>query len=155
MPRGSPYNATMMMASDAGGGGKGRCGCCSRGGGHVVPPAPPLPPVQFWLPGFLSYKASVAVHSSGDDPSLMTGGLGDQAPYASSASLSSSAASSHLPPPPVSLALGARRACVSYTPVFQGIDLRVVRPLAAREKLAMRDAVDVLDRLGASGCRGG
>jgi len=52
-------------------------------------------------------------------------------------------------PPPVFLALGARRACVPYTPAFQGIDLRVVRPLSAREKLAMRDAVGVLVRLGA------
>jgi len=53
------------------------------------------------------------------------------------------------PPPPVFLALGARRACVPYTPAFQGIDIRVVRPLSAREKLAMRDAVCVLVRLGA------
>jgi hypothetical protein len=53
------------------------------------------------------------------------------------------------PPPPVFLALGARRACVPYTPAFQGIDIRVVRPLGAREKLAMRDAVSVLVRLGA------
>ncbi len=58
-------------------------------------------------------------------------------------------ASSHLPPPPVFLALGARRACVPYTPAFQGIDLRVVRPLGARENLAMHDAVGVLVRLGA------
>jgi len=33
----------------------------------VVPPGPPLPPVQFWLAGFPAYKASVAGHSSGDD----------------------------------------------------------------------------------------
>jgi len=39
--------------------------------------------------------------------------------------------------------------CAPYTPAFQGIDLRVVRPLSAREKLAMRDAVGVLVRLGA------
>jgi hypothetical protein len=70
--------------------------------------------------------------------------------------MSSSASSRLLPPPPpvvapppVFLALGARRACVPYTPAFQGIDLRVVRPLSAREKLAMRDAVCVLVRLGA------
>ena len=49
----------------------------------------------------------------------------------------------------VFLALGARRACVPYTPAFQGIDLRVVQPLSAREKLAMRDAVSVLVWLGA------
>src|SRR5258707_7558334 len=73
------------------------------------------------------------------------------------------AASSHLPPPPppvvtpppVFLALGTRHACVSYTPAFQGIDLRVVRPLGAREKLAMRDAVGVLVRLGAKVVRAG
>ena len=53
------------------------------------------------------------------------------------------------PPPPVFLALGARRACVPYTPAFQGIDIRVVRPLSAREKLAMCDAVSLLVRLGA------
>ncbi|ETW76790.1 hypothetical protein HETIRDRAFT_430105 [Heterobasidion irregulare TC 32-1] len=51
--------------------------------------------------------------------------------------------------PPVFLALGARRACIPYTPAFQGLDLRVVRPVSAREKLAVRDAVNVLMRLGA------
>jgi len=70
--------------------------------------------------------------------------------------MSSSASSHLLPPPPpvvtpplVFLALGARRACVPYTPAFQSIDLRIVRPLSTRSKLAMRDAVNVLVRLGA------
>ncbi|THH12180.1 hypothetical protein EW146_g7801 [Bondarzewia mesenterica] len=53
------------------------------------------------------------------------------------------------PPPPVFLALGARRACIPYTPAFQGLDLRVVRPVTARERLAVRDAVGVLTRIGA------
>jgi hypothetical protein len=44
--------------------------------------------------------------------------------------------------------IGARRACVPYTPAFQGIDLCVVRLLSTREKLAMRDAVGVLVRRG-------
>jgi len=116
----------------------------------VVPPAPPLLPVQFWLPGFPAYKASVAGHSSRDDDRRRRRRHRDQASSASSATLSSSEASSHLPPPPpppviipppVFPALGARRVCVPYTPVFQGIDLRVVRPLGAREKIAMRDAL--------------
>ena len=47
------------------------------------------------------------------------------------------------------LALGAWRACVPYTPAFQGIDLRVVRLLSAREKLAICNAVSRLVRLGA------
>ncbi|KAI0263612.1 hypothetical protein BC834DRAFT_886610 [Gloeopeniophorella convolvens] len=34
--------------------------------------------------------------------------------------------------PPVFLAPGARRPCVPYMPVFQGVDLRVVRPLSTR-----------------------
>ena len=138
-----------------------------KGGAHaeaVVPPAPPLPPVQFWLPGFPAYKmdlarsgragASAADHSEeGDQDHRQRRRRRDS--QASSASSASSA--SRLlpqprqppPPPPVFLALGARRACVPYTPAFQGIDLRVVRPLSAREKLAMRDAVSVLVRLGA------
>lgn len=52
-------------------------------------------------------------------------------------------------PPPVFIALGARRACIPYTPAFQGLDLRVVRPVSAREKLVVRDAVEILGRLGA------
>jgi hypothetical protein len=61
--------------------------------------------------------------------------------------MSSSASHMLLPPitpPPVFLALDARRARVPHTPAIQGIDLRVVRPFSAREKLAMRDVVDVL-----------
>ncbi len=57
--------------------------------------------------------------------------------------LSLSVASSHLLPPPVSLVLGVCYTCV-YTPVFQGINLRVVHPLGACEKLAMHDVVGVL-----------
>ncbi|KAH9968397.1 hypothetical protein BJV74DRAFT_990677 [Russula compacta] len=51
--------------------------------------------------------------------------------------------------PSVFLALGARCACVPYAPVFQGINLCVVRPLSVREMLTMCDAVSVLVRLGA------
>jgi len=162
MPRGSPYNATMTLASDAGGrerDGGGEAGAAAAAAAEaVVPPALPLPPVQFWLPGFPAYKASAVGRSSGDDHDRRHRRRHrDRASSASSATLSSSAASAHLPPlpppvvapPPVFLALGARRACVPYTPAFQGIDLRVVRPLSAREKLAMRDAVSVLVRLGA------
>lgn len=172
MPRGSPYNATMTLASDAGGGrerdgggGEGEGGgaaAAAAGEEAVVPPAPPLPPVQFWLPGFPAYKASVAGHSGDDngDGRHRRRRHRDQASSSSaslsSVTMSSSASSRLLPPPPpvvapppVFLALGARRACVPYTPAFQGIDLRVVRPLSAREKLAMRDAVCVLVRLGA------
>src|SRR5260221_14680741 len=64
-----------------------------------------------------------------------------------SATLISSAASSHLPPLPVFLALGVRRACV-YTPAFQGINLWVVCPLGMRKKLATRDVVGMLGHLG-------
>jgi hypothetical protein len=61
-----------------------------------------------------------------------------------------SASASHmlLPPPPVFLALCARRARVPHTPAIQGIDLSVVRLLSAREKFAIRDAVGVLVRRG-------
>jgi len=143
------------MAFDAGGGrerddsgGEGGAAAAVAEEG-VVPPAPPLPPVQFWLAGFPAYKASMAGHSSGDDDRRRRRRHRDQGSSASSATLSSSAASSHLPPPPVFLALGARRACVPDMPAFRGIDIRVVRPFCAREKLAMRDAVGVLVRLGA------
>jgi len=123
----------------------------------VVPPAPPLPPVQFWLPGYPAYKLDHTRAGSGGGGG---GGGGSPAsrrrqrgePASPSSSTRSSAQSLLLqqrPPPPVFLALGARRACVPYTPAFQGVDLRVVRPLSAREKLAMRDAVSVLVRLGA------
>jgi len=151
----------MTLASDAGDGrdrdGGGEGGAAAAGAEAVVPPAPPLPPVQFWLPGFPAYKMSVAGHSSGDDHDRRHRRRHrDRASSASTATMSSSASSHLLPPPPpvvtpppVFLALGARRACVPYTPAFQGIDLRVVRPLSAREKLAMRDAVGVLVRLGA------
>jgi hypothetical protein len=125
----------------------------------VVPPAPPLPPVQFWLPGFPAYKMNLgrsrrSVSASTEDDRRRRRHR-DHHHRTSSASTSVSSASSTSrvlqppPPPPVFLALGARRACVPYTPAFQGIDIRVVRPLSAREKLAMRDAVSVLVRLGA------
>jgi len=161
MPRGSPYNATMTLASDAGGEGGGADAGAAATEEAVVPPAPPLPPVQFWLPGFPAYKATVAGHSGDGDDRRHRRRHRDRAPSSSSLSsvtMSSSSSSRFLPPPPpppvvapppVFLALGARRACVPYTPAFQGIDLRVVRPLSAREKLAMRDAVGVLVRLGA------
>ncbi|KAI0286458.1 hypothetical protein BC826DRAFT_1048400 [Russula brevipes] len=41
------------------------------------------------------------------------------------------------------------RAFRTGTPAFQGTDLRVVRPLSARERLAVRDAVSVVVPLGA------
>lgn len=154
MPRGPPYGQgplvpTSTLASDP-----------SDHGGDtaeaVVPPAAPLPPVQFWLPGYPAYKLDNTRAGAGG----AVGGAGAPAsprrnrgePVSPSSSTRSSAQSLLLqqrPPPPVFLALGARRACVPYTPAFQGVDLRVVRPLSAREKLAMRDAVSVLVRLGA------
>jgi hypothetical protein len=171
MPRGSPHNvgrnalptATSTMASDA--------GRREREDGHegadgkapveaVVPPAPPLPPVQFWLPGFPAYKMGQAPsgrdrdHEEEDDRRHRRRHRDHPRTSSSASSATMSSSASHMLPPPVTpppvfLALGARRACVPYTPAFQGIDLRVVRPLSAREKLAMRDAVGVLVRLGA------
>lgn len=157
MPRGPPYGhghgprpliPTSTMVSDAGdhedGGGSG-------GGEAVVPPAAPLPPVQFWLPGYPAYKLDHTRAGSGGGVSTSPRRHRGE-PASPSSSTRSSAQSLLLqqrPPPPVFLALGARRACVPYTPAFQGVDLRVVRPLSAREKLAMRDAVSVLVRLGA------
>ena len=128
----------------------------------VLPAAPPLPPVQFWLPGFPAYKInlersgrSAGARSKDDRRRGRHRDHRDTSSASRFTSLSSvSFASStsgvlQSPPPPVFLALGARRACVPYTPAFQGIDIRVVRPLSTREKLAMRDAVSVLVRLGA------
>ena len=66
-------------------------------------------------------------------------------------STSFTSSTSHLlspPMPPMLLAQDARHVCIPYTPAFQGIDARVVPPLSAPEKLAMRDAVSVLVRLG-------
>lgn len=154
MPRGPPYGQgprplipTSTMASDAGDHEHG----APAGAEAVVPPALPLPPVQFWLPGYPAYKLDHARAGSGGD-ARTSPPRRHRAEPASPSSTRSSAQSLLLqqrPPPPVFLALGARRACVPYTPAFQGIDLRVVRPLSAREKLAMRDAVSVLVRLGA------
>jgi len=146
MLRGAPYAKgvpTSTMASDAGDHRDG-----AEPAETVVPPASPLPPVQFWLPGYPAYKLDHARTGGGDGGTPRRRGE----PASPSSSTRSSAQSLLLqqrPPPPVFLALGARRACVPYTPAFQGIDLRVVRPLSAREKLAMRDAVSVLVRLGA------
>ena len=162
-PRGAPYASqgprplipTSTMVSDASDH-HHHDGAGADPAEAVVPPEPPLPPVQFWLPGYPAYKLDHARTGSGGD------GNGDGTPAsprrrrgepASPSSSTRSSAQSLLvqqrPPPPVFLALGARRACVPYTPAFQGVDLRVVRPLSAREKLAMRDAVSVLVRLGA------
>ncbi|KAI9449287.1 hypothetical protein BJY52DRAFT_1308167 [Lactarius psammicola] len=158
MPRGPPYGQgprplipTSTMVSDAGDHEEG--GDTAEA---VVPPAAPLPPVQFWLPGYPAYKLNNArtggagAGGGGGTPNSPRRHRGE--PVSPSSSTRSSAQSLLLqqrPPPPVFLALGARRACVPYTPAFQGVDLRVVRPLSAREKLAMRDAVSVLVRLGA------
>ena len=168
MPHGTSYNVpgalTSTMASDQGEreeGGNGNDGRAQEDA--VVPPAPPLPPVQFWLPGFPAYKMNLgrsgrSVSASTEDDRRRRRHR-DRHHHSSSTSTSVSSVSSitasstsrvlQSPPPPVFLALGARRACVPYTPAFQGIDIRVVRPLSAREKLAMRDAVSVLVRLGA------
>ena len=89
-------------------------------GEAAFPPLPPLPPVQFWMPP-----------PARDDSDSDTEVEGDKRV------------------PPVFLALGARRACVPYTPAFQGLDTRVVRPVSARERLALRDAGAILTRLGA------
>jgi hypothetical protein len=124
----------------------------------VIPPAPPLPPVQFWLPGFPAYKINLgrsgrsASASTEDDRRRRRHRDHRHTSSTSVSSVTSASSASRVlqsPPPPVFLALGARRACVPYTPAFQGIDIRVVRPLSSREKLAMRDAVSVLVRLGA------
>ncbi|KAH8985365.1 hypothetical protein EDB92DRAFT_1365134 [Lactarius akahatsu] len=152
MPRGPPYGQgplipTSTLASDPSDHGDDTAEA-------VVPPAAPLPPVQFWLPGYPAYKLDNARAGAGGGgaraPASPRRNRGE--PVSPSSSTRSSAQSLLLqqrPPPPVFLALGARRACVPYTPAFQGVDLRVVRPLSAREKLAMRDAVSVLVRLGA------
>jgi hypothetical protein len=161
MPRGTSYNVpgalTSTMASEQGereDGGNGNDGHAQEDA--VVPPAPPLPPVQFWLPGFPAYKMNLgrsgrSVSASTEDDRRRRRDRDHH--HTSSVSSASSASSTSRvlqpPPPPVFLALGARRACVPYTPAFQGIDIRVVRPLSVREKLAMRDAVSVLVRLGA------
>ena len=168
MPRGQPYGSgpigplvpTPTMTSDVGagereheGGGSGDHDGVAAPAEAVVPPAPPLPPVQFWLPGYPAYKLDHA-YTARAGPSADEGRRRERRHrdhQASSSASSASSASRLLPPPapPVFLALGARRACIPYTPAFQGIDTRVVRPLSAREKLAMRDAVSVLVRLGA------
>ncbi|KAA1473300.1 hypothetical protein DENSPDRAFT_268179 [Dentipellis sp. KUC8613] len=93
-------------------------GSGSDGDEPPFPHTAPLPPIQFWLPGFPTYPS----------------------PHAQP----------HAPTPPaLFLALGARRACIPYTPAFQGLDLRLVRPISARERLAIKDAVSVLESLGA------
>ena len=150
-PRG-PLIPTSTLASDAGD--HHADGGADLAAEAVMPPAPPLPPVQFWLPGYPAYKLDhVRDARAGDSgPASPTRRRHRGEPASPSSSTRSSAHSLLLqqrPPPPVFLALGARRACVPYTPAFQGVDLRVVRPLSAREKLAMRDAVSVLVRLGA------
>ncbi|KAH9033002.1 hypothetical protein EDB85DRAFT_1890441 [Lactarius pseudohatsudake] len=150
MPRGPPYGQgplipTATLASDPSDHGDDTAEA-------VVPPAAPLPPVQFWLPGYPAYKLDNARAGAGGAGAPASPRRNRGEPVSPSSSTRSSAQSLLLqqrPPPPVFLALGARRACVPYTPAFQGVDLRVVRPLSAREKLAMRDAVSVLVRLGA------
>ena len=157
MPRGPPYGKgprplipTSTMASDAGDHHHHEAGAEA-----VVPPALPLPPVQFWLPGYPAYKLDHARAGRGGDDTRTSPRKhhhhrrGEPASPSSTRSSAQSLLLQQRPPPPVFLALGARRACVPYTPAFQGVDLRVVRPLSAREKLAMRDAVSVLVSLGA------
>ncbi|KZV70277.1 hypothetical protein PENSPDRAFT_685655 [Peniophora sp. CONT] len=105
----------------------------AEGGGDVdgdgetaFPPLPPLPPIQFWMP------PPLPTSSSSDSDTEISGSSNHNKKV-----------------PPVFLALGARRACVPYTPAFQGLDTRVVRGVSARERLALRDACSVLVRLGA------
>ncbi|KAH9058165.1 hypothetical protein EDB87DRAFT_956070 [Lactarius vividus] len=153
MPRGPPYGQgprplipTSTLASDPGDHEEG-----VDDAEAVVPPAAPLPPVQFWLPGYPAYKLGNArAGGTAGAPASPRRNRGEPvSPTSSTRSSAQSLLLQQRPPPPVFLALGARRACVPYTPAFQGVDLRVVRPLSAREKLAMRDAVSVLVRLGA------
>jgi hypothetical protein len=164
MPHGTSHKVpgalTSTMASDQGERDDGGNGNDDRAQEDaVVPPAPPLPPVQFWLPGFPAYKMnlgrsgrSVSASTKDDRRRRRHRDHHHTSTSTSVSSVSSASSTSRVlqpPPPPVFLALGARRACVPYTPAFQGIDIRVVRPLSSREKLAMRDAVSVLVRLGA------
>jgi hypothetical protein len=161
MPRGPPYGKgprplipTSTLASDAGAGDREDGAGAVPAPEAIVPPALPLPPVQFWLPGYPAYKLDHARAGGGGDARTSPPRRHNRGEPASPSSRSTRSSAQSLllqqrPPPPVFLALGARRACVPYTPAFQGVDLRVVRPLSAREKLAMRDAVSVLVRLGA------
>ncbi|TFY66525.1 hypothetical protein EVG20_g4564 [Dentipellis fragilis] len=109
---GTPPAASLALPSLSDGSGSDEENC------PLSPHTAPLPPIQFWLPGFPTYPS----------------------PHAQP----------HAPTPPaLFLALGARRACIPYTPAFQGLDLRLVRPISARERLAIKDAVSVLESLGA------
>ncbi|KZV61750.1 hypothetical protein PENSPDRAFT_658679 [Peniophora sp. CONT] len=89
----------------------------------------PLPAIQFWMPPLPS--SSQPPHHPSEDEDEDFPSKGSPTPKS------------------VFLALGARRACVPYTPAFSGLDMRVVRPVSARERLALRDAGAVLVRLGA------
>ncbi|VDB99455.1 unnamed protein product [Peniophora sp. CBMAI 1063] len=91
----------------------------------------PLPPIQFWIPPL----------SSTHNPNQLS--------FSSDSETDEDFPTPRPVPPTVFLALGARRACVPYTPAFTGLDTRVVRPVSARERLAIRDAGAVLVRLGA------
>ena len=115
----------MTIAFETGGrerddGGDGGAAAAAKEAVVVVPPPLPLPPVQFWLPGFPAYKSSVAGHS-GDDGRQRRRHR-DRASSVSSATMSSSVSSHLIPPPPpvvtsppVFLAFGVRRVytCVS------------------------------------------
>jgi hypothetical protein len=72
----------VSIASGAGGDrergdGRGEAGAAATVAEEaVVPPAPPLPPVQLWLPEFPAYEASVAgLSSGGDDRRRMRSGF--------------------------------------------------------------------------------
>lgn len=118
--------------------------------GEYLSPPQPLPPIQFWLPTYPSYDSFPRSH-----PPHSHHNHNHSSTAPSSRSTNSIKDPLGAAPPPVFLALGARRACIPYTPAFQGLDLRVVRGMGAREKLVIRDAMEVLGRLGAKVKRAG
>lgn len=100
-------------------------------GEAAFPALGPLPSIQFWMPP--------PPPSSHHPPPASSEDEDEDEDFPSKGAT----------PKSVFLALGARRACVPYTPAFSGLDMRVVRPVSVRERLALRDAGVVLVRLGA------
>lgn len=108
---------------------------------------PPLPPIQFWLPTYPSFDSTSMPHRHSKSSAHKSSSRRTKDKNKSRTERPIDPLGNA--PPPVFIALGARRACIPYTPAFQGLDLRVVRPVSAREKLVVRDAVEILGRLGA------